>query len=134
MNCELIRKPARPDGIFGEMRLENGEHFGVTIEHAFPDGSGGFKPAIPVGTYTCTRYLSPKHGYEVFVLQNVPGHTFCEIHIGNFNRDSGGCICLGQTIQMMATQQMITNSRTTFDQFMQMQAGLDSFQILIREG
>lgn len=134
MNCVLTRKQARTDGVFGELRDESGNLLSVTLEHAFSDGAGGFKPAIPAGTYTCTRYLSPKHGYEVFVLQNVPGHTFCEIHIGNFNRDSDGCVLLGETVQIMATQQMITNSGATFRKFMKLQEGVDSFPLVIRKG
>ena len=40
------------------------------------------------------RY-SPKHGCDLPHIENVPGHTDDEIHIGNFRKDTAGCILPG---------------------------------------
>ena len=96
----------------------------VTLEHAFDD----LTTSVPVGVYTCRRYHSPKFGYDVFVLDGVPGHTFIEIHIGNYNKDSHGCILLG----MHDAGYMIDHSREAFNSFMAVQAGLDTFELEVR--
>lgn len=51
--------------------------------------------AIPVGVYKVTLYQSPKRGYKVALLHDVAGFEAIEIHIGNFPKDTEGCILLG---------------------------------------
>jgi hypothetical protein len=117
-------------GIFGVMTTDDGSETYCTLEHAFldPNGVAGFLPAIPAGTYQCTRYLSPKFGYDVFVLNGVPDHTFCEIHRGNYNADSDGCILIGLARQ---DNKMILNSAVAFTQFMDSMDGINSFTLTI---
>lgn len=52
-------------------------------------------PIIPAGTYKCTVYDSPKFGTKVFLLHDVPGHSYVELHYGNFLRDTKGCPLVG---------------------------------------
>ena len=128
MDFTLIRQPGSSMGIFGE--LEASEPDGLllsTLEHAFMQPDGTFKPAVPAGVYTCKRRLSPRFGYDVFELLNVPGHDFIEIHKGNYNHQSDGCILLG----MEQTATMITSSLEAFTRFMELQHGLDTFQLTI---
>jgi hypothetical protein len=127
MNFVLKRIRMGPDGIFGELRTEKGDLFCQTLEHAFCV-NGLYKAAIPPGTYECVRYHSTKHGYDVFMLKDVPGHDFIEIHIGCINEDSEGCILLG----LEAREKMILESHRAFDNFMALQAGVNSFQLIVR--
>jgi hypothetical protein len=53
--------------------------------------------AIPEGTYDLDISFSPKHGRDVPHVENVPGFTEIELHIGNFPKDTEGCCLLGQT-------------------------------------
>lgn len=53
--------------------------------------------AIPNGTYKVVLYMSPKHGYMVPLLQDVPGFDYVEIHPGNTALDTKGCILVGQS-------------------------------------
>jgi hypothetical protein len=56
---------------------------------------------IPAGTYAATLAVSPKwtalrgYPFRVPLLQNVPGFTEIEIHIGNFPEDTEGCTLVG---------------------------------------
>ena len=50
---------------------------------------------IPEGVYKVSLVMSPKRGYVVPLLQNVPMFTAIEMHIGNTPEDTEGCILLG---------------------------------------
>lgn len=116
-------------GIFGTIVSDDNKTQLVTCEHAFEQADGSYAPAVPAGTYVCQRRRSPKFGYEVFILEEVPGHDFIEIHSGNFNSDSDGCILLGITYN--AAAKMITASRAAFLKFMEVESELDSFTLTI---
>ncbi len=130
MNIILRRTEESAEGIFGAMTDELGNQVCVTLEHAYDSGlgNGTFAPKIPAGTYTCRRRLSPHFGFEVFEVLKVPNCTFIEIHPGNTEKDSIGCILVGTTRQGDA----ITQSRVAFDKFMELQKGLDSFQLTVQ--
>ena len=61
---------------------------------------------IPAGIYTCVPYFSPERKEDCWLLQNVAGHDFIEIHHGNFGcettfngvlhqPDTKGCLMYG---------------------------------------
>ena len=76
-------------GIFGHLSTDNGFDC-VTLER--------HDIAIPVGTYKAILYNSPDHNNQLVpLLQNVPGRSFIEIHWGNWEKDSKGCILVGTT-------------------------------------
>lgn len=52
------------------------------------------KTAIPIGKYKFEFYNSPKHG-EVYLLKNVPGFEYIEIHPANTDEQLLGCIAPG---------------------------------------
>lgn len=108
-----------------------------TLEHAYPDGEN-LSPKVAPGSYTCVRHEPNCLPYVTFMLENVPDFqgekvTGILIHIGNFAHDSIGCILLGSEIVPNGSDgyQMLIHSRDTFQRFMKMQEGLDSFQIVI---
>jgi hypothetical protein len=86
---------------------------------------------LPDGTYTCKRRLSPEFGYELFEIMDVPGCTYIEIHVGNLQKDSKGCVCLGMGLGKLGTQQMVTSSRVAFEKFMALQDGCDQFTLTV---
>lgn len=93
MKIIISRSPVElPNEIVGIMFIEGIPRF-VTLENRLR--------AIPPGTYKAkrdTHYGKPGYSdnYEVWELQNVPGRTQIQIHIGNSWRDSSGCILLGK--------------------------------------
>lgn len=85
----------------------NDEFVCYTLEPPIPAYTGLVKPyAIPNGTYDVTlnvqspkyRYRSPynKHKGRVPRLLDVPNFEGILIHIGNFAKDTRGCILVGE--------------------------------------
>ena len=56
------------------------------------------KTAVPIGRYSVTKYFSPKNNATVPLLQDVPDYGYVEIHVGNFPKDTDGCLLLGTDI------------------------------------
>lgn len=129
MNLALHRYQFIEDGIFGNL-VSPDNVVATVLEHAYKVGQV-YRPKVPVGIYTCIRRKSPKFGYDVFLLQNVPGHSAIEIHRGNFNDDSDGCLLLGCGISQMNGFTMLTESEIAFDQFMKLQQGVNQFLLTI---
>ena len=122
----LTRARFEADGIFGE--LTNGDkHVCYTLEHSFDS-----VPAVPAGTYTCKRGQHRLGGmannFITFEVQNVPGHTGILFHTGNTNRDSEGCILLGQQIKGA----VLLNSRPAFASFMELLDRLPQFTLEVK--
>jgi hypothetical protein len=104
----------------------------ASLEHAFLQKNGTYAPIIPPGEYNCMRTFSHKFGYDVFLINNVPGHDYVEIHVGNRNADSEGCILIGLAEQSFLDGECIVNSRIAFTQFMELQSGVNSFKLTVR--
>jgi len=78
----------------GEL-LVDGQPFGFSLEP--PRKFDNTKPrAIPPGTYNVTIRFSPKHNRLLPHVENVPGFDDIEIHIGNWPKDTLGCLIVGQ--------------------------------------
>lgn len=53
---------------------------------------------IPEGVYEAIKHRSPKFG-DCFWIQNVPGRSEILIHVGNFHKDTLGCILPGKELK-----------------------------------
>lgn len=131
MNLRLFRKFFSHYGIFSVLLTDFDFQIAVTLEHSYLNEVSGFLPKIPDGTFLCVRGLhqlsNMKEPFETFEIMGVPGHTKLLFHAGNFNKDSEGCVLLGEKIQ----SNMITNSRLTFDKFMKLQDNVESFGLTV---
>jgi Family of unknown function (DUF5675) len=132
VNFTLTRNTAGLYGIFGRLQADDHSWQCLTLEHAYDDGQSGFVPKLAPGTYTCVRYLSPGHGYALFVVKDVPDFqgksvSFIELHVGNYNTDSKGCILLGYRLGAGC----ILDSRIAFEAFMDLQKNVDSFTLTV---
>lgn len=128
MDMNLVRSQFRQDGIFGSLYQPDGDLVAVTLEHAYLE-IGGYVPKLPDGLYTCKRRLSPRFGRELFQIMDVPGCTFMEIHVGNFQIDSDGCVLLGVNVITVGDAKAISSSRIAFNHFMDLQSGIDEFPL-----
>lgn len=61
-----------------------------------PDDDDTKPRAIPDGTYPLTIRWSPRFKKAVPHVEQVPGFSSIEIHIGNFPDDTIACTCVGQ--------------------------------------
>lgn len=121
MKITVQRKTLTPQSTQGEMFLDGlfecysleprDRKFAPT---SITDG-GSEKPyAIPAGTYPWRKYQSPELGYEDVLIEDVPGFTGVEIHIGNFPRNTKGCTLVGSVEQ----QDFVGHSKEEFGRLM----------------
>jgi hypothetical protein len=128
----LYRLTQNDHATFG--RLEGNDHtaLGVTLELPWKENERGIS-CIPAGTYQCRRILSPKRGYELFEVCDVPGRSNIEIHIGNTPHDTEGCILVGTRFGKIGDGEAIRESRPAFARFMEYLRGRDTFTLTIKD-
>lgn len=130
MNLLLTRIDKSSDGIFSTLQSEDGAVLFHTLEHAY-EGAGGWCPKVQPGMYVCKRSLHRLHGmdhdFETFEITGVHGHEGILFHWGNYSRDSEGCVLVGEN----RLDQMITNSRESFDKFMALQRDCNEFTLRV---
>ena len=69
---------------------------GYTLE--LPDrGNQQFISRIPEGVYFGELFPSPSLGYLTIRLRDVPGREDILIHVGNYPKDTEGCILPGKS-------------------------------------
>ncbi len=99
MKMTLVRKVFGSDRTLGELHLEGVGYFCDTLEPHCIDWSKEKKTpgktAIPEGRYKVKVGWSPKAGKNVPWLQKVPHFNGIQIHVGNFPKDTRGCILVG---------------------------------------
>jgi hypothetical protein len=105
----------------------NGKLFCATLEPPFRRKKIKGKTRIAPGRYKITltknspraRLYSDKYNlYGIPALNDVPNFTDVQIHIGNYAKDTAGCILVGESINMICSngksRQSISNSTETF--------------------
>jgi hypothetical protein len=106
MTPKILRYEQGSEGTFGVLIVE-GRVFAYTLEPEIP---------IPAGSYEIKKYNSPRFG-EVYKLEDVPDHTYIEIHPGNTIHDTQLCILLGYTIGELNGLKCIQSSRKAVANF-----------------
>ena len=91
-----------------------------TLELPWRDNYRGIS-CIPEGAYLCKLGYSPSRKHDVYWLQDVPGRSDVQIHIGNFPRDIRGCILVGRERGV----NQVVHSRVAFGKFMERMGGKD---------
>jgi hypothetical protein len=124
----LLRVSSTDKCTFGILKDERNIPFLVTLELPWLDNQHNVS-CIPTGTYECFRENSPKHGI-VFELRNVPDRQEVQVHIGNYPKDTLGCILVGQKYTGEAS---IGESTLAFKTFMDKLEGVDKFTLKIIE-
>ena len=119
---QLIRYGSIPgQGTYSQIRTNGWTRVALELD----------KYVIPYGQWTCSLYDSPTHGW-VYMLQDVPGHDYLEIHIANVMQELKGCIALGKEFACLATPATngkmmlgVTHSQAAFEEFMHLMNGED---------
>jgi hypothetical protein len=126
MNLTLSRKELRDVGIFSILTDESGNIIAHCLEHSYDS-----KPKLVDGEYTCQRGDHLLHGmtepFSTFEVIDVPNCKGILFHWGNYNRDSEGCVLVGERQE----DSMVTNSRKTFEKLMELLEGLDQFNLTV---
>ncbi len=130
MTLTLTRQQFLECGIFSLLKDEDGNIIAHTLEHSYD-----CKPKVYDGTFTCVRgihHLDHIPVVETFEVIGVTGHEGILFHVGNYNKDSDGCILLGTGVAMLDDgSQMITDSKVAFDKFMALLTGIESFSLVV---
>lgn len=139
MNLTLKRTAHDHDGIFGELKRDDGSILCYTLEHAYDskNGDGSYAPKLPVGTYRCVRgphrLATMRDSFITFEVLKVPGHTGILFHVGNYNDDSSGCILVGKKVgyDMAKHCVMLEQSRRAFQEFLSLQQNENEFILTV---
>ena len=125
---KLIRDSQNDIRTLGAM-FDGDERLCETLELPWRDNYRGIS-CIPEGSYLCKIGHSPSRGYPVYWLQDVPGRSDVQIHVGNFPKDIRGCILVGE--QRGVDQ--IAHSKVAFAAFMERMGGKDFTLEITKEG
>lgn len=125
MKATLKRISGTEYGIFSTLTIA-GKTF-YTLEHAYPKEKS-FSPKIEgLGEYQCKRGPHTLHSgpIETFEVLGVQGHSGILFHVGNFNKDSEGCILVG----LSKSDKQINESTKAFAEFMELLKGVNEFTL-----
>lgn len=97
------------------------------------------RSCIPEGVYPLqlrespiVRRTSAGAYFEGWEVADVPERSFIMFHVGNWARDTEGCILVGENFSWSAGNgPMVTNSRAAFSRFMLALANRDFWDIRI---
>lgn len=136
MQYKLIHTHFEADGIFGNLHDESGAIVAITLEHSYAvPNSNIFDSKLQPGLYQCVRGIHRLHDnvpFETFEIEGVVGHDNILFHVGNYNKDSEGCVLLGQAKALTPNKDyMITGSKYTFNKFMESLIGIDKFTLTV---
>ena len=99
LNFTLYRNNFKENKTIGVLLL-NGKFYGYTLEDAVRHNSVKImhKTAISEGHYSLEIKYSPKYKERRVYLSNVPLFTGVQIHGGNNENDTSGCILLASSL------------------------------------
>lgn len=88
---------------------------------------------IPAGVYVAKLVDSTLFKRKVYLLQNVPGRTACELHVGNwagnkslgYRSDVEGCTVFGTSVGELCGQTAVLNSETALNSLIAATGGAD---------
>lgn len=109
MEVVLQRLYQGKDCIIGTLSMDR-KILCYTLENPWKDNEKNIS-AIPEGRYSCVPYNSERHP-NVWKVINVKDRTLILIHVGNYEKDTEGCILVGSNVAYHK-ENMVTNSRIT---------------------
>ena len=115
VNLLIIRDTFTDKSTIGKLFL-NGEMFCDTLELPYINNERRIS-CIPAGEYKVrlrTARESSTRDYLHLLVQDVPARSYILVHIGNFPKDTKGCILVGQSRK----QDRVNNSTLAMDLLM----------------
>lgn len=126
LRVRLLRTIEGIDGTFGH--LVHGDFHVHTAEPEAP--RPGNKGRIPPGTYQVE--WEPTGRFKGYVLRDVPGFEAVEIHVGNIEEDTHGCILPGMRRGILNGKEAVLDSHLALARFEQ-HLGWQEFELVIEE-
>lgn len=120
----------------GTLIFPNGKSFTIMERPALDNKQS--VSCIPEGSYTLRQRTSPvvertskgefPQGWEV---TNVPNRSYIMFHVGNYVRNSDGCLLVGENFSFHNGEFMVTNSVKAFREFMAALSSKDEWTLEI---
>lgn len=127
MKLLLKRKHKTSNSTIGELSID-GKFECYTLEDVEREKKIYGKTAIPKGTYEIVMTMSNRFKIVLPLLLNVPNFEGVRIHVGNYPKDTEGCILLGQTRSI----DFIGNSKMAVVKFLQkLKVGLNNGKVYL---
>lgn len=121
-----VKRIARKDGYTIGRLFINNEYFCDTLEDTDRGLSSTMQvneilakkvkaeTAIPTGKYDVILTFSPRFKRVLSLLLNVKGYEGVRVHAGNTNKDTEGCLLVGEN----KAKGQVLNSRATLEKLM----------------
>jgi len=130
-NVRINRIATNPKhGSFGALTF-NSQPICVSLEPYMRENERSIS-SIPAGQYIAERVVSPKYG-DVFEVKNIQNLDKVLFHWGNRDRDTRGCILLGESFGVYKNDWAVLSSKVAFNEFMGLLEGKKEFQLTITE-
>jgi len=103
------------DVTLGTLFIEGIKHQPIfTLENPWQDNRENVS-CVPIGQYACNPFSGDhKNCYR---LCNVKDRTDVLIHVGNWTKDTSGCILLGRSVVFKDAEYMVPYSFLTLNKF-----------------
>lgn len=108
---KLIRVIVANQAILGIWKEPAGLEICRTLENPFRKTTKD--SAIPAGIYKCVKDNTGK--FQFYKVLNVPNRSNIEIHQGNYESDTEGCILVGESWAIMNNKLSVTKSVATIE-------------------
>jgi hypothetical protein len=130
MKLHLKRTQHLPTATLGTLTIDGVKTDAIfTLEN--PKRATDKDSRIPAGTYNCKPYSGTKYK-DVYIVENVPNRTAILFHFGNTEKDTLGCILLGNRIGKIGFEPAVLESKRCFERFRSL-IGRNSFTLVIED-
>ena len=130
MIVKLKRNKHLPNATLGTLTIEGIKTDPIyTLEN--PKRATDKDSCIPAGTYNCKPYSGSKYS-NVYIVENVPNRSAILIHWGNTEKDTLGCILLGNKIGKIGDEPAVLNSKLCYERFRSL-IGKNEFTLIIED-
>ena len=127
-NLLLIRDNFTDKSVIGKLYV-NSEFYGHTLELAWKENQKRIS-CIPKGVYEVAKRHTEKskYKYEHLHILDVPDRELILMHIGNYPKNSKGCILLGNTRAL----NFVGDSRKAFYKLMYDLGSFEEIELVIK--
>ena len=125
----IIRDEFTDKSVLGKLYL-NGEFYGHTLELTWKDNKKSVS-CIPKGVYEARKRggdESGKYKYQHIEILDVPDRSLILIHVGNFPKNTKGCVLLGTTRAF----NFVGDSRKAFYKLMYDLQNFEELEVIIK--
>ena len=130
INVKIKRNSHLPQATLGELAVDGVCHEPIyTLEN--PKRATDKDSRIPAGTYLCRPFNGHKYK-DVYEVTNVPNRSSILFHWGNTEKDTLGCILLGNKLGKIGNEPAVLESKKCFERFRSL-IGKNSFTLTIED-